>query len=58
MPVTPGEKFAEELIKMVKYWQIEFELEKFTVVGALLDVAVDVLFGNHEDAEDEEEDEE
>ena len=60
MPITPGEKFAEELTKMVRYWQLEFDLEKFTVTGVLLDVAVDVLFGTHEEdhEEDEEDDEE
>ena len=62
MPISPNEKFAEELKKMVRYWEIEFDLDKWSMTGALLDVAVDVLFGTHGmeidlEFEDEEEDE-
>ena len=63
MPISPVEKFNQELGKMVLYWRTEFELDKFSVTGALLDTAVDVLFGglepdlNDDDDEDEDEDE-
>ena len=47
MPISPNEKFAEELQKVVRYWEIEFDLDKWSITGVLLDVAVDVLFENH-----------
>jgi len=57
---APSDKFSEETKKLVRYWQAEFDLDHFTVVGVLLDVAVDVLFGDHDpftmdDEEDEDE---
>ena len=62
MPVTPAEKFKEELTKLVRYWEIEFELEHWTIVGVFMDLAVDITFGTHkadeEDDEDDEQDEE
>jgi hypothetical protein len=60
MPISPNEKFQEELHKMVRYWQIEFDLDKWSITGVLLDVAVDVLFENQSlDLDEvEEEDEE
>lgn len=65
MPISPVEKFNQELGKMVIYWRTEFELDKFSVTGALLDTAVDVLFGGldpetideeHEDDDEEDDD--
>ena len=62
MPISPNEKFSEELKKMVRYWELEFDLDKWSITGVLLDVAVDVLFETHKidefDEEDEEDDEE
>ncbi len=61
MPITPAEKFNEELGKMVVYWMTEFELDRFSVTGALIDTSIDVLFGSLEppkDLDDEEEDHE
>lgn len=58
MPISPVEKFNQELGKMVMYWRTEFELDKFSVTGALLDTAVDVLFGGLDPASVEEETEE
>ena len=60
---TPSDKFCEETKKLVRYWQAEFDLDHFTVVGVLLDVAVDVLFGEHDpfafdDDDDDDDDEE
>jgi hypothetical protein len=57
MPISPNEKFAEELQKMVRYWEIEFDLDKWSITGVLLDVAVDVLFDNHQLPDDSDEDE-
>jgi hypothetical protein len=59
MAISPNEKFADELHKMVKYWELEFDLDKWSITGVLLDVAVDVLFEtNRIDFETEIEDDE
>ena len=61
MAISPAEKFNEELGKMVVYWRTEFDLDKFSITGALLDTAVDVLFGTLDppgDTDDDEEDDE
>tara|TARA_R100001082_G_scaffold48102_1_gene25836 strand:+ start:54 stop:251 length:198 start_codon:yes stop_codon:yes gene_type:complete len=60
MPITPAEKFKEALTKTVRYWEIEFELQHWTIVGVLFDLAVDIMYGSHsedDEAEEEEEDE-
>jgi hypothetical protein len=61
MAISPNEKFAEELRKVVKYWEIEFDLDKWSITGVMLDVAVDVLFETYRieeefDLDDEEDD--
>lgn len=43
---------------MIRYWQIEFDLDKWSITGVLLDVAVDVLFENESIENEEEEDDE
>lgn len=61
MAISPNEKFAEELKKMVRYWELEFDLDKWSITGVLLDVAVDVLFETHKidfELDDEEDDDE
>jgi len=55
MPVTPAEKFKEELTKLVKYWEVEFDMEHWTIAGVMFDLAVDVLFGSHTLSEEDEE---
>ncbi len=64
MPVTPAEKFKEEVAKLVRYWAIEFDMEHFTMAGVMMDVAVDILYRDSlvtvddEDEDDEDEDDE
>ena len=63
MSRNPADKFKEEVEKRVRWWQTEFELDHWSVVGVLLDVCVDQLFGmsavddEDEDADDEDADE-
>jgi len=55
-PRTAADKFKEELEARVMWWQTEFDLDHFSVVGVLMDVAVDKLFGYEPDDDDEDED--
>ncbi len=61
MSRSPADKFKEDVEKRVRWWQTEFELDHWSVVGVLLDVCVDQLFGmsgfDADEYEDEEEDE-
>ena len=61
-PRTAADKFREDLDQRIKWWQTEFDLDLYQVVGVLADAAVDVMFGMHSsadvDSEEEEEDEE
>ena len=56
MTIPPAEKFKEDLQKRLVWWETEFDLDHWAMVGVLLDVAVDLLFGSAtEDEEDEDE---
>ncbi len=56
MTIPPAEKFKEDLQKRLVWWETEFDLDHFAMVGVLLDVAVDLLFGSASAEEDEEDD--
>ena len=64
MSRSAADKFKEDIQKRVLWWQTEFELDHWSVVGVLMDVCVDQLFGmgsldddDDEDDDDEDEDE-
>ena len=56
-PRTAAEKFREELDTRIKWWETEFDLDHFSVVGVLMAAAVDILFGFDPDEDDDEDDE-
>ena len=61
-PRTAADKFREDLDQRIKWWQTEFDLDVYQVVGVLADAAIDVLFGvpsphDDEDEEDDDDDE-
>ena len=52
-PRTAAEKFREELDVRIKWWSTEFDLDHYSVVGVLVDAAVDILFGYDPDEDDD-----
>lgn len=41
--ITPAAKMKQEVEKHIRYWQTEFELDKWQVSGVLFELAMDVL---------------
>tara|TARA_R110000824_G_scaffold367453_3_gene556612 strand:+ start:1739 stop:1939 length:201 start_codon:yes stop_codon:yes gene_type:complete len=60
---SAADKFKEDMEKRVQWWTTEFDLDHWSIVGVLMDVCVDQLFGmgppddDDDDDEDDDEDE-
>jgi hypothetical protein len=54
--ITPAAKMKQEVEKHIRYWQTEFELDKWQVAGVLAELTMDVLMIVEIDDDDEDDD--